>query len=88
MERVEIHLIANPDEDQTVERRLLAKQFSTFDAAKARCFLSRDREHLLAVIESGFGDFHDFIARKIFAKRVCDPTEFASRRMADSELTI
>ena len=56
-ECIEIHLIANPDEEQVKARLLLMQQFATFDAAKAQCFLARDREHLLAVIEAGFGDF-------------------------------
>ena len=59
-ERVEIHLIAHPDDDQTEARRLLTEQFSTFNAGKAHCFLASDREHLLAVVEAGFGDFDDF----------------------------
>jgi len=50
----------------------LKEQFATFDAGKARCFLASDREHLLAVIEAGFGDFHDFnrVARNLFAGRI------------------
>lgn len=31
-----------------------------FDASKAHCFLDRDRQRLLAVIESGFGDLVPF----------------------------
>ena len=71
-DRVEIHLIAHPDEDQTEARRLLTEQFATFNAGKAQCFLASDREHLLAVIEAGFGDFDDFnrVARNLFARRV------------------
>ena len=70
-ERVEIHLIAHPDDDQTEARRLLTEQFATFDAGKAQCFLASDREHLLAVIEAGFGDFYDFnrVARNLLTKR-------------------
>ena len=70
--RVEIHLIAHPDDHQTEARRLLKEQFASFDAGKARCFLASDREHLLAVIEAGFGDFHDFnrVARNLFASRI------------------
>ena len=70
--RVEIHLIAHPDDDQTEARRLLTEQFATFDAGKARCFLASDREHLLAVIEAGFGDFTDFnrAARNLLAGRL------------------
>ena len=43
-ERVEIHLIAHPDDDQTEARRRLTEQFARFDAAQAQCFLARDRE--------------------------------------------
>ena len=73
-ERVEIHLNAHPDEDQTEARRLLTEQFAAFDAGNAQCFLASDREHLLAVIEAGFGDFYDFnrVAPNLFAKRVLD----------------
>ena len=71
-ERVHIYLIANPDDDQTEARRLLTKEFATFNAGKAQCFLASDREHLLAVIEAGFGDFNDFnrAVRNLFASRV------------------
>ena len=31
-----------------------------FDASKAQCFLYKDRERLLAVIEAGYGDFERF----------------------------
>ena len=72
-ERVEIYLIAHPDDDQTESRILLTEQFATFDAGKAQCFLASDREHLLAVIEAGFGDFDDFnrVARNLLASRSC-----------------
>ena len=41
-----------------------------FDAAKAKCFLNKDRERLLAVIEAGYGDLGSFskIVQGIFAK--------------------
>ena len=85
-ERVELHLIANPDQDQKEARRLLMQRFATFDAAKAQCFLARDRERLLAVIEASFGDFYDFnrVVRKLFAKRVSDPS---ARRSSNPHLT-
>ena len=83
-ERVEIHLIAHPDDDQAEARRLLTEQFANFDAGKAQCFLARDREHLLAVIEASFGDFYDFnrIARSLLASRLHD--ELSSRRSCSS----
>ena len=75
--RIEIHLIAHPDDDQTEARQQLTEQFATFDAAKAQCFLAKDREHLLAVIEASFGDFNR-VARNILASRLHD--ELSSRR--------
>ena len=71
-ERVEIYLNAHPKKDQTEARQLLTEQFATFNAGKARCFLASDREHLLAVIEAGFGDFYDFnrAARNILGSRL------------------
>ena len=38
----------------------LQKGFATFKARNSRCFLSADRERLLAVIEAGFGVLDDF----------------------------
>ena len=80
--RVEIHLIAHPDDDQTEARRLLTGQFATFDAGKAQCFLASDCEHLLAVIEAGFGDFYDFnrIARNLLANRLHDELSSVTSR--------
>ena len=71
-ERVEIYLIADLDDDQTVARGVLTEQFATFNAGKAQCFLASDREHLLAVIEAGFGDFDDFnrAARDLLTSRL------------------
>ena len=47
-------------------------QIAKFDAAKAECFLARDRHKLLAVIEYGFGDLRPFnrIVRKLLAKQM------------------
>ena len=71
-ERVEIYLIADLDDDQTVARGVLTEQFATFNVGKAQCFLASDREHLLAVIEAGFGDFYDFnrVARNLLVSRL------------------
>ena len=80
--RVEIHLIAHLDDDPTEARRLLTEGFATFDAGKAQCFLAKDRERLLAVIEAGFGDFDDFnrVARNLLASRLHDhELELSSR---------
>ena len=74
--RVEIYLIAHPDNNQTEARRRLSEQFATFDAGKAQCFLASDREGLLAVIEAGFGDFYDFnrVVRNLLTSRLHDET--------------
>ena len=87
-ERVEIHLIAHPDDDQTEARQRLTEQFATFDADKAQCFLARDREHLLAVIEASFGDFYDFnrIARSLLASRLHEHELKLSSRSTSLEL--
>ena len=81
-ERVEIYLNAHPKKDQTESRMLLTEQFATFDAGKARCFLASDREHLLAVIEAGFGDFYDFnrVARNLLASRLHENMSSRSSR--------
>ena len=46
--------------------------------------LASDREHLLAVIEAGFGDFDDFnrVARNLFASRLSNELSDSSRRSA------
>ena len=50
--------------------------------ARRSAVLASDREHLLAVIEAGFGDFYDFnrVARKLFASRLRDEASLHSRR--------
>jgi hypothetical protein len=42
---------------------------ASFDTARAQCYLQRDRQHLLAVIEAGFGDLLPFnqSVRTLFA---------------------
>ncbi len=43
-----------------------------FDGAKANCFLPKDKQKLLAVIEAGFGDMAPFnkVVRKILKERI------------------
>ena len=56
-------------------------------SGKAWCFLASDREHLLAVIEAGFGDFYDFnrIARNLLASRLHDElSSFTQTRRSTS----
>jgi len=52
----------------------LAESLQKFDAGKAKCFLSKDRHKLWAVIEASFGDFIPFnkIVRDIFASQLVD----------------
>jgi hypothetical protein len=49
---------------KTEGQRDLERRFHAFDAAKANCHLSKDRHHLLAIIESGVGSL-DAFNRKI-----------------------
>ena len=72
LDRIEIHALSASDDAPTsaVDGRRslddLKHQFATFDAAKAQCFLPKDKHRLLAVVEAGFGDF------KVFNKRVSE----------------
>ena len=59
-ERIQIMMIAHPDANQAEAKLLLERQFESFDAAQALCFRQDDRQQLLAVIESGFGDCKEF----------------------------
>ena len=63
-EEVVVRLLGDADTQRSL--------FSRFDAGKARCFLAKDRQQLLAVIESGFGTFAPFnkIVRAIFAEKL------------------
>ena len=71
-ERIEIDLIANQDKEPELARKELKANFASFDAEKAECFLERDRQRLLAVVEAGFGNFKDFNVkmREVFDERV------------------
>ena len=50
----------------------LAVRLTSFDAGAAKCFLDRDRQKLLAVIEATFGTFSPFnkIVRELFKKQL------------------
>ena len=51
--------------------REVQRELATFNAANAQCFKPEDRQRLLGIIESAFGDFGSFNAkvRQIFVKR-------------------
>ena len=56
---------------------------ATFDAAKAKCFLPKDKQKLLSVIEAGFGDLRPFnrVVRAILKERIDEADkEFRPRR--------
>ena len=72
-ERIEVKMIMHKDHtNPAAARKELKKQFATFDAAKAECFLPKDKHRLLAVVEAGFGDFKEFNqhVRSIFDDRL------------------
>ena len=71
-ERIVVSMITSPGEDPTEAKTKLKKQFAEFDAAKAECFLAKDKHRLLAVVEAGFGDFKMFNerVRSIFDDRL------------------
>jgi len=60
-------------------------KFQEIDASEAKCFLEGDRQKLLAIVESGFGNFVQFnsILRHVFMRRVTAlPNSFQSRKQA------
>ena len=70
-ERIHVSLIANPAKDRSESKKELQVQYAAFDAAKAECFLEKDRQRLLAVVEAGFGHFGGFntLVRDVFAEQ-------------------
>ena len=89
LDRIEIHALSASDDAPTApvdgRRSLddLKHQFATFDAAKAQCFLPKDKHRLLAVVEAGFGDFEEFNVkvRTAFAERLQAPPKRRALRM-------
>jgi len=63
-QNVRIKLLSGTD---TMHQRM-----AQFDASKARCYLDKDRQGLLAVVEAGFGTFAPFnkLVRDIFAPHI------------------
>jgi len=49
----------------------MLERFKSFDAQHAKCFDENDRQHLLSIIETGFGDFRTFneVVRHAFVSR-------------------
>ena len=70
--RIDVDLITNPYKDKPAVQKSVREQLASFDAEKAECFLERDRQRLLAVVEAGFGNFKDFNVkmREVFDERV------------------
>ena len=83
LDRIEVTLIANPDKNASEAQHELKEQFAHFDAAKAQCFLPKDKHRLLAVVEAGFGDFEEFNVkvRTAFAERLQAPPKKRALRM-------
>ena len=74
-ERIEVKMLMQKDHmDPAAAKKVLMRQFATFDAAKAECFLPKDKHRLLAIVEAGFGDFKVFnqLVRSIFDDRLQD----------------
>ena len=66
------------DDDDTYSK------LSRFDAGKAQCFLPKDRDKLLAVIEASFGTFQPFntIVRGIFREKLSSSAGLAKAKAA------
>ncbi len=64
---------------------------AAFDAAKAKCFLPKDKHKLLSVIEAGFGDLRPFnqVVRAILKERIDEADkEFRPRRPSSSHFEV
>mmetsp|Transcript_115241 Transcript_115241/g.325651 ORF Transcript_115241/g.325651 Transcript_115241/m.325651 type:complete len:526 (+) Transcript_115241:104-1681(+) len=59
LERIIVIPIDANGSTETVSESIM-QEFKTFDAKKAMCFYEKDRQHLLSVIEAGFGNFDVF----------------------------
>ena len=59
------------DRSGTDTEQALRRNFTTFKASKAQCYDPNDKHRLLAVIESGFGNFVEFdrLVRNMFDER-------------------
>jgi hypothetical protein len=68
----------------------LADRLQKFDAGQAKCFLSKDRHKLWAVIEASFGDFIPFnkIVRGIFAAHLSDDRPPTSTLASAEQVTV
>ena len=71
-ERIDVKMIAHPDQDQKEAHEELSRKFASFNAKDAQCSKQEDRQKLLAVIEAAFGDYKEFNrdVRHVFASRV------------------
>ena len=89
-ERIEVKTITHKDHtNPAAAKKELKKQFATFDAAKAECFLPKDKHRLLAVVEAGFGDFKVFNqrVRSVFDDRLQDSAKTLVPEARAYELT-
>ena len=71
-DRIEIYLITSPDKSRSAARKELRESLASFDAEKARCFLEKDRQRMLAAVEASFGDCKEFNIkmRNVFESRL------------------
>ena len=67
---------------QDAALRTVLRRFEEFDVEEAECTVVRDKEHLLGVIEQGFGSFDNFneLVRRTFVERFAAGTN----QMAES----
>ena len=80
-ERIQVHpLSSSVEETQAL--------FAKFRASSARCYKPRDRQHLLAVIESGFGDLKPFdkLVRGVFSHAAGEQSKPRPEDLDDSEI--
>ena len=74
-EQRRINVLALGPGGPDVTGRKEAADFANFDAGRAQCFRSADRQKLLAIIESAFGDTQHFncVVRQLLTTKEVPP---------------
>ena len=77
--RITILRIDAGDEDEKHEEYEANDLFDKVDVSKCECFLEKDRQRLMGIIEQGFGEFDDFndIVQQVFKERVVNRQEMS-----------
>ena len=85
-EKIEVVTIGADD----ASRARVKRSFADFKGEKADCFLAEDKQKLLAVVESSFGDFGHFnkIVRGVFGHLPVGSSKFKKLKAVTSLIKV